>query len=99
MQYVWAVIIIAVGGSIAFGAYHIHHENQPGERPSMRAARQIVRGSRMVASGDLCLCGGTLGDMGQSSPKFGALLNCSGCARSWTADGRRVVRRRPRVAP
>jgi hypothetical protein len=93
MLYVVGAIIIAVGGSVVFGVYHITHENGPGERPSMQSARLAVRQARL-ASGDLCLCGGTLGAAEVASPRYGSLRGCSGCGRYWTEDGRRVIRRR-----
>jgi hypothetical protein len=52
-----------------------------------------VRRSRLVDSA-LCLCGGTLAESGVVSQRFGPLLGCSGCDRYWTADGRRMIRRR-----
>ena len=94
MLYVVGAIIIAVGGSVVFGVYHITHESGPGERPSMRSARLAVRQSRLMASGDLCLCGGTLGAPDVASERYGPLRGCSGCGRYWTEDGRRTVRRR-----
>jgi hypothetical protein len=93
MLYVVGAIIIAVGGSVVFGVFHIAHASGPGERPSMRSARLAVRRSRVV-SGDLCLCGGTLGEPEAVSARYGRLRGCSGCGRFWTLDGRRVVRRR-----
>jgi hypothetical protein len=94
MLYVVGIIIVAVGGSIVFGVLHISRESGPGERPSMDSARLAIRRSRIVASGSLCVCGGTLGDSTVMSQRFGPLLGCSGCDRFWTADGRRMVRRR-----
>lgn len=96
MQYVVIIIIVVVGGAIALGAQHIRHENSPGDRPSLFAARRAVRQSRMMASGELCVCGGTLQPTGIVSDRFGALLSCSGCRRAWTEDGRKVVRRQIR---
>lgn len=93
MLYVVGIIIVAVGGSIVLGVLHVSHENSPGERPSLRSARLAVRRSRSI-SGDMCLCGGQLGQSGVVSERFGPLLGCSGCDRYWTADGRRMIRRR-----
>jgi hypothetical protein len=93
MLYVVGIIIIAVGGSIVFGVFHISHENSRGERPSLQSARMAVRRARM-ASGDMCVCGGQLADSAVVSQRYGALLGCSGCDRFWTPDGRRMVRRR-----
>jgi len=94
MLYVVGIIIVAVGGSVVFGVFHVTHESGPGERPSLASARLAVRRSRMVASGDLCVCGGSLGETAVASQRFGPLLGCSECDRFWTADGRRMVRRR-----
>jgi hypothetical protein len=88
VDYVVIGIIVVVGGAIALGARHVRHENSPGARPSLVAARRVMRQSRMAAS-DLCVCGGTLQATGD-----GGLLGCTGCRRSWTEDGRHVVRRR-----
>lgn len=94
MLYVVGIIVIAVGGSVVFGVYHVTHESGPGERPSLRSARLAVRQSRLVASGDLCLCGGTLGEPEVATDRYGPLRGCSECGRYWTEDGRRIIRRR-----
>jgi hypothetical protein len=91
VDYVVIGIIVVVGGAITLGALHVRHENSPGTRPSLIAARRVMRQSRMAAS-DLCVCGGTLQPAGDG---LGGLLGCTGCRRSWTEDGRHVVRRRP----
>lgn len=96
MAYLIIGLIIVVGGLALFGAWHIREENSPGERPSMVAARRTMRQSRLVASTDQCVCGGTLQPTGLVSDKFGALQGCDGCHRTWTEDGRTVVRRRVR---
>lgn len=93
MAYLVIVMILVIGGAIVLGALHVRHESSPGSRPSLVAARRTVRQARM-ASGDLCVCGGTLQASGEVSDKFGDLLGCSDCRRSWTEDGRHVVRRR-----
>jgi hypothetical protein len=97
MVYVVIGIIVVVGGSLLFGAIHIRQENSPGSPPSLIAARRTVRQARM-ASGELCVCGGTLRPTGQVSDRFGALLGCTGCRRWWTEDGRKTIvrRRQPR---
>jgi hypothetical protein len=94
VNYVIIGIIVVVGGAIVLGALLVRHENSPGTRPSLIAARRVVREARM-ASGDLCVCGGTLQAAGEASAALGGLRGCSDCRRSWTEDGRRVVRRRP----
>jgi hypothetical protein len=95
MAYVIIGLIIVVGGSLAFGAYHIHEENSPADRPSLKAARRSLRGSRMLVSGASCECGGRLGPTGQRSRRHGHLLGCSDCDQVLSADGRRVIRRSP----
>lgn len=97
--WVTVIIVVVAGTFIGLLIRHVQQENAPGDRPTMRSARRAMRKSRILASGDLCLCGGALGDTGKTSPKFGALLGCTNCNRSWTMDGRWVVRRRrPRTA-
>jgi hypothetical protein len=86
-------MIVVIGGAIVLGALHVRHESSPGSRPSLIAARRVVRQARM-ASGGLCVCGGTLQATEEVSEQFGSLLGCTGCRRSWTEDGRHVVRRR-----
>jgi len=94
MVFVIIIIVVVVGSSAVLGIRHVQHENAPGTRPSLREARRVVRRSRILASGGQCVCGGTLVDAGESSPKFGALMSCPDCGRSWTTDGRSIVRRR-----
>jgi hypothetical protein len=98
VDYVIIGIIVVVGGAIVLGALHVRHESSPGSRPSLIAARRVVRQSRM-ASSDLCVCGGTLQATGETSAGLGGLLGCTGCRRSWTEDGRHVVRRRQTRRP
>jgi len=97
MAYLVIILIVAVivGGSILLGARHVYHESGPGVRPSLAAARRSIRQSRMIASGDVCVCGGTLQPSSRVSGRYGTLLGCTGCRRSWSEDGRRVVVRRP----
>src|SRR5262249_11599800 len=65
------------------------------------AARIVrrARRARRVAPGDSCVCGGTVGRTEKTSARFGDLLGCTGCARSWTIDGRRIIRHRPGSLP
>jgi hypothetical protein len=91
LDYVVTTLVIVVGGAIVLGLMIVRHENAPGTRPSLQAARRAVRRSRRVEIGDSCACGGTLGKTGQSSDQYGDLLGCTGCSRSWTMDGRKIV--------
>jgi hypothetical protein len=93
VAYLVVGMIVVIGGAIVLGALHVRHESSPGSRPSLIAARRVVRQARM-ASGGLCVCGGTLQATEEVSERFGSLLGCTGCRRSWTEDGRHVVRRR-----
>jgi hypothetical protein len=55
----------------------------------------LRRGSRVVitaASGE-CPCGGLIIESGRVSPRLGPLYTCASCRKSWTATGRRVIRR------
>lgn len=92
---VFAVVVVMAFAAVAL----VRHESRPVSRPSLAAAtRKLRRSSRLVvaaASGE-CPCGGVLGPTGRMSRRFGALQACSGCGRTYTADGRRIiVRRRP----
>jgi hypothetical protein len=97
-----AVVIAVVAGLILAAVLYVRFELRgPATRPVpvlARAAMQRARGARRVrvAPGDDCVCGGTIGRTGRASARFGELLGCTGCRRSWTADGRRIIRRRPR---
>jgi hypothetical protein len=97
-----AVVIVVVAGIILAAVFYVQHELRgPATRPVpvfARTAMRRARGARRVrvAPGDDCLCGGTIGRTGRISGRFGELLGCTGCRRSWTADGRRIIRRRPR---
>lgn len=84
-----AVILVAVAFTVA-GAMHVHHETRPVSRPSRVVVPRVVRGVPIVASGDQCLCGGTVGRVSDQSGEF---LGCTSCNRSWTMDGRKIVRR------
>jgi hypothetical protein len=85
-----AIVVIAAG----LAALYVRHELRPPPGPARTVVRRVVSRPRRVASGDLCVCGGTIGDSGRSSRRFGELLGCTGCARLWTVDGRRIIRRR-----
>jgi len=97
-----AVVIVVVAGIILAAAFYVQHElRSPATRPvpvfaraAMRRARRVQR--VRVEPGDDCVCGGTIGRTGRIYGRFGELLGCTGCRRSWTADGRRIIRRRPR---
>ena len=90
MDYVVGVLVLVVVAAIGLGLVIIHHENAPGMRPSMAAARRVVWKTQLVSPGDPCRCGGTLTGSEVISERFGALIDCTGCSRSWTTDGRRV---------
>jgi len=94
MVYVVIIIVVVVGGASFLGLYHVRQASSPGDRPSMEAARRVVRQSRILASGGLCMCGGALEDSGAASARYGALMSCPDCGRAWTKDGRSIVRRR-----
>jgi hypothetical protein len=93
--YLATVIILIVVGAITVAILFVRHETGPSHRPSARVAQRIVTQARRVGAGDLCACGGTIGMSGQTSNRFGDLLGCTACSRSWTMDGRRIIRRRP----
>jgi len=95
MQYVVTAIIVLIGLA-AFGLLrHIWHLTRFEPRPSLAAARRVMSRSRLVVSvaGGECPCGGMLGPTGTVSPRYGQLLGCTNCGRTWTDDGRRVIRR------
>jgi hypothetical protein len=95
VDYVVGVLVLVVLAFIGLGLVVIHHENAPGTRPSLAAARRTVWRTAIVSPGDLCRCGGTLASTGEISQRFGAMIGCSDCDRSWTVDGRRIRARRP----
>ena len=84
-----AVIVFAVAFTVA-GAMHVRAETRSVERPTRVIVRRVVRRVPRVTPGDLCICGGTIG---RTSGQPGDLMGCTGCDRSWTADGRKIVRR------
>jgi hypothetical protein len=94
MGYVFAIIIVVVVGSVALAAGYLRHELRPIPLPSRLYRGKPVR----VGAGDECVCGGTIGKSGKTSKRFGDLLGCTACTRSWTLDGRRIRRRRPGYA-
>ena len=95
-----AIVIVVVALLILAAVFYVQHELRgPATRPVpvlAQAAMRRARGARRirVAPGDDCVCGGTIGRTGRVSRRFGELLGCTGCKRSWTADGRRIIRRR-----
>ena len=106
MGYLAGTIIAVVSGLILVAVIYVRHElHGPASRPApvyaASAARRVrrARRARRVAPGDSCVCGGTVGRTGKTSVRFGDLLGCTGCTRSWTMDGRRIIRRRPRTSP
>jgi hypothetical protein len=95
-----AVVIVVVACLILGAVLYVQHELRgPETRPVpvfARAAMRRAREARQARAipGDDCVCGGTIGRTGRISTRFGELLGCTGCRRSWTEDGRRIVRRR-----
>lgn len=83
------VVIVASSGAVMF----VRHENRPAHRPSRIVTQRVTRRAPRVAAGDSCLCGGTLMRTGETTDQFGDLLGCTGCDRSWTLDGRKIIRR------
>lgn len=95
MGYLVTVVIVVVVGSILVAVRFVRSEL----RPEPRRAPLLGRvGALPVTAGDACVCGGTIGRSGRTSKRFGDLLGCTACNRSWTMDGRRVRRRRPDYA-
>jgi uncharacterized membrane protein len=97
LGYLATFVVVVVVGAVAGGVVFVRHETRAGLRPSPVVARRVVRRPRRVAPGDRCLCGGTLGRTGKTSDRWGDLLGCTGCNRSWSMDGRKILRR-PRQA-
>ena len=91
--YLAGIIIIVAGAAVVLGVTYVRHENRPVARQSPVMARRVMRRKPRVAPGDLCQCGGTIGKTGRISGRFGELLGCTGCNRSWTMDGRKIIRR------
>lgn len=88
MSYLPMVIIGVAGGVALLAAMYTHVE----VRPVPRKRPVPVRGRRVVP-GDECFCGGIIGTTGLTSARFGDLLRCTDCKRSWTMDGRALIRR------
>jgi hypothetical protein len=93
LGYIITSVIGIVAVAVGVAVLYVRHENRPTHRPSL--TRRAAARSRRVAAGDLCVCGGTIGKTGQISSRLGEILGCTGCARSWTIDGRRIIRRHP----
>jgi hypothetical protein len=94
MGLVLVIVIVVVLGSVAAAAGYLRHELRPIPFPSRLYGGKAVR----VAPGDECVCGGMIGKSGKTSKRFGDLLGCTACSRSWTMDGRRIRHRRPGAA-
>jgi hypothetical protein len=95
VDYAVTAIFVLIG-LIAVGLVrHMRHETRFESRPSLAAARRAMSRSRLVASvaSGECSCGGMLGPTGTVSARYGPLLGCTSCRRTWTDDGRRVIRR------
>lgn len=90
------IVALAAVGMYAFA----RHESRPASRPTLAwAVRSLHRSPLVVAaaSGE-CPCGGVLGPTGRMSRRYGAVLACTDCGKTYTEDGRRIVfRRRPQV--
>jgi hypothetical protein len=94
LGYLVAVVIVVVVGSILLAVRFVRREL----RPEPRRYPLLGRVGAMVAPGDGCVCGGTIGRSGRTSKRFGDLLGCTACNRLWTLEGRRLRRRRPGYA-
>src|SRR5262245_45246992 len=91
-----AVVLVALAavGLVAFA----RHESRPAARPSLALAVRCRRRPPPVlasASGE-CPCGGVLGPTGRTSRRYGPVLTCTDCGRTYTEDGRRIIFRRLR---
>jgi hypothetical protein len=94
LGYVITAVLVVVGAVAVLTVMFVRHENRPTARRRVVVRRSVPR-PRRVAHGDQCICGGTVGISGKTSARFGDLLGCTGCKRSWNMDGRRIMRRRP----
>jgi hypothetical protein len=101
MGYLATGVIVAVVILILIAVVYVQHELRQMRAPAFipSAFVQKVRRTRRVAPGEDCVCGGTIGRTGRISARFGELLGCTGCRRTWTADGRRIIRRRRSPRP
>ena len=95
MGYLATGVILIVVGTVTVAFLFVRHETGHKPRPPARVTQRVLTKARPVAAGDLCSCGGTIGLSGRTSNRFGDLLGCTACSRSWTMDGRRIIRRRP----
>lgn len=100
MHYAIAIALIflalAAVGLVAFA----RHESRPTSRPSLAWAVRSLHRSPLVlaAAAGECPCGGVLGSTGRRSRRYGPVLACTDCGKTYTEDGRRIVfRRRPQV--
>jgi hypothetical protein len=96
VDYVVATVFVLIVLAAIVLLRHSRHETRLEPRPSLAAARRAMGRSRLVASvpdGE-CPCGGMVGPTGTVSARYGQLLGCTSCSRTWTGDGRRVIRRR-----
>lgn len=90
-EYLLAATVVVVIGATFFLIMHARSETRMVARPAF-SARRVARRAPVVA-GDPCACGGVLGPSGQVSDKFGTLLGCTGCNRTWSVRGRWLVSR------
>jgi hypothetical protein len=100
MQYAVVITLVATALITVGLIKYARMEARAQPRPSLAAALRVIGRSRLVAPGTSvpCSCGGIRGPSGTASPRHGPLLACTGCARIWTSDGRRIlVRRRTAV--
>ncbi len=93
MAYFVTAAIVVVLGVSWWLVTEARRETRLVARPHERSGRRATRRSRLMETGDGCSCGGVLGPSGRESEKFGPLLGCTGCSRSWTLTGQRVRRR------
>jgi hypothetical protein len=91
LGYLAALVILVAAAAVIGGVAYVRHENRPVARPYPVMSGRMRR--TRVAPGDQCVCGGTIGKTGRISGRFGELLGCTGCNRSWTMDGRKIIRR------
>ena len=101
MGYVVSVVFVLIALASIGLFHHARRETRFESRPSMAGARRAMSRSRLVASvseGE-CSCGGMLGPTGTVSARYGQLHGCTSCGRTWTDDGRRVIRRRRSSRP
>jgi hypothetical protein len=90
--YLVTTILVVLGGAAALGVMVVRHENRPAIRQASMVRLRVPK-MRVIAAGERCRCGGTVGNSGRTSPQFGDLLGCTGCDRTWTMNGRKIIRR------